>query len=82
MSVEEKAPAKINLGLRIAGKRGDGYHNICSIFQTVDLCDGLRLSSSPESMMTCTPPGFLSDSENLSTEGIEKLIKKLDKFKK
>ena len=25
---------------------------------------------------------FLSDSENLSTEGIEKLIKKLDKFKK
>ena len=34
--------AKINLGLRITGKRNDGYHNIESIFYPVDLCDALE----------------------------------------
>ncbi len=37
----EKAPAKINLTLEVVGKRGDGYHNIESVMQTVDLCDRL-----------------------------------------
>lgn len=33
------APAKINLFLDITGKRQNGYHEIDSIMQTVDLCD-------------------------------------------
>lgn len=33
------APAKINLGLHVFPKRNDGYHNIESIFTTVNLCD-------------------------------------------
>jgi 4-diphosphocytidyl-2-C-methyl-D-erythritol kinase len=36
-----KAPAKINLFLKILGKRQDGYHNILSWFQAVDLFDYL-----------------------------------------
>lgn len=35
------APAKINLGLRVLGKRRDGFHGIQSIFQTVGLRDEL-----------------------------------------
>jgi 4-diphosphocytidyl-2-C-methyl-D-erythritol kinase len=35
--------AKLNLGLRVLGKRSDGYHNLRTIFQTVSLCDSLRI---------------------------------------
>jgi 4-diphosphocytidyl-2-C-methyl-D-erythritol kinase len=34
--------AKINIGLRITGKRPDGYHDIDSIFYPVRLCDALE----------------------------------------
>ena len=33
------SPAKVNLGLWILGKRGDGYHNIITLFHEIDLCD-------------------------------------------
>ena len=33
------APAKVNLSLRILGRRPDGYHDLDTIFQAVDLCD-------------------------------------------
>lgn len=36
------APAKINLYLRVLGKRPDGYHDIDSLFQAVSLFDRLR----------------------------------------
>jgi 4-diphosphocytidyl-2-C-methyl-D-erythritol kinase len=34
--------SKINIGLRITGKRSDGYHNIETIFYPVGLCDALE----------------------------------------
>jgi 4-diphosphocytidyl-2-C-methyl-D-erythritol kinase len=34
-----ESPAKINLLLKITGIRRDGYHNIASVFQMLDLCD-------------------------------------------
>ena len=34
--------AKINIGLRITGKRPDGYHDIETIFYPVGLCDALE----------------------------------------
>ena len=36
------APAKINLTLEVLAKRQDGFHEIRSVIQTVNLCDGLR----------------------------------------
>ncbi|MCF7811298.1 4-(cytidine 5'-diphospho)-2-C-methyl-D-erythritol kinase [bacterium] len=38
-NISLSAYAKINLGLRIVGKRDDGYHNIVTIFQRISLCD-------------------------------------------
>lgn len=40
-----KAFAKINLFLDVLGKREDGYHNIFSVMQSVDLCDELIIST-------------------------------------
>ncbi|MCL6088092.1 MAG: 4-(cytidine 5'-diphospho)-2-C-methyl-D-erythritol kinase [Actinobacteria bacterium] len=37
----EIAPAKINLTLEILNKRNDGYHEIKSVMQTIDICDVL-----------------------------------------
>ena len=39
------APAKLNLFLHVVGVRSDGYHLIQSVFQYIDLCDELTLSS-------------------------------------
>jgi len=41
------APAKINLYLRVLGKRPDGYHDIDSLFQAVSLFDRLRFRKRP-----------------------------------
>ena len=35
------APAKLNLILHITGRRADGYHDLQTVFQFVDLCDEL-----------------------------------------
>lgn len=35
------APAKLNLMLRIVGRREDGYHLLQTVFQFIDLCDWL-----------------------------------------
>ena len=38
------APAKVNLTLEIVGTRPDGYHELASVFATVDLCDRVRVA--------------------------------------
>lgn len=42
-----KAPAKINLGLKVINKREDGFHNIETIFYPVKLFDELYINISP-----------------------------------
>lgn len=37
------APAKINLGLAVLGRRPDGFHELWTLFQAVSLCDRLRI---------------------------------------
>jgi 4-diphosphocytidyl-2-C-methyl-D-erythritol kinase len=38
------APAKLNLFLHVTGRRADGYHELQTLFQLIDLCDELILS--------------------------------------
>ena len=42
------APSKLNLFLHITGRRENGYHELQSIFQLVDLCDWLEFESRPD----------------------------------
>lgn len=41
------APAKINLGLEVRGRRDDGYHDIVTIFQALEFGDTVNLTSAP-----------------------------------
>ncbi len=75
MPLVEKAPAKLNLGLRIVGKREDGYHDILSVFQTVGLYAELPIPPSTESGIECSEPGVPADRNNL-------VLKAEDCFKK
>jgi 4-diphosphocytidyl-2-C-methyl-D-erythritol kinase len=37
------APAKLNLFLHITGRRADGYHELQTVFQLIDLCDTIAI---------------------------------------
>ncbi|MEP6548523.1 MAG: 4-(cytidine 5'-diphospho)-2-C-methyl-D-erythritol kinase [Gammaproteobacteria bacterium] len=43
MAVTWPAPAKLNLFLHIVGRRPDGYHELQTCFQFVDLCDEITI---------------------------------------
>lgn len=46
------APAKLNLFLHITGRRADGYHELQTVFQFVDLCDQLSFRVAPNAKIT------------------------------
>ena len=67
-SVTVRAPAKINLILRILDRRTDGYHDLWSIMQTVALEDELRIRLTPhtgEIRLTCDAQTLAVDRSNL-----------------
>ena len=57
--------AKINWLLRISGKRADGFHEICTVFQTVSLHDNLSFSRCDEIVLTCQDKQIPTDERNL-----------------
>ncbi len=57
--------AKINLGLRITGKRSDGYHNIDTVFFPVPLSDALEIITNPD----VSASGVVFSSSGLSIPG-------------
>lgn len=63
------SPAKVNLFLRIVGRRSNGYHDLASLFQTIDLMDILTFdfeeSAETSLTMTCSDPNIPTDQSNL-----------------
>jgi len=59
-----RAPAKINLGLHIVGKRPDGYHNLISLMVPVNLCDELEFELVPKGIEIRCPNSDLPTNEN------------------
>lgn len=75
-----KAPAKINLFLKVLGKRDDGYHNILSWFQTVSLYDILdfRKTGSAINLTISGLTGLPADSDNLVIKAAELMFRRYD----
>ena len=68
LSIRVFAPAKINLVLRILDRRTDGYHNLWSLMQTVQVEDEITLAlTGAHSGVTlrCDEPSLKTDDSNL-----------------
>jgi 4-diphosphocytidyl-2-C-methyl-D-erythritol kinase len=71
-----KAPAKINLYLKVLDRRPDHYHNISSLFQMVSLYDRLRFYSARRGIRLVTRGEPVpSDSTNLVYQAAERLMR-------
>ena len=69
-----KCPAKINLDLQILDKREDGYHNIKSHFQLIDIYDHLKFKSNKDSnIIIKSQEVYLNDKNNSIYVAAEKL---------
>lgn len=61
------APAKLNLMLHVLGRRADGYHELQTIFQLVDLCDRLEISPRPDGVIRrVSGPADVAESDDLT----------------
>ena len=70
------SPAKINLFLRIIKKRDDGFHELASLFQAIDLGDELsfeKLASGEADVLECSTEGMPLDASNLVLRAVSLL---------
>lgn len=80
-----RAPAKLNLGLRVLGRRADGYHDILTRFVAVDLYDQLAFTRRITGGVTLEiersgqgagPEGFPLDESNLILKAVRLIERK------
>jgi 4-diphosphocytidyl-2-C-methyl-D-erythritol kinase len=62
---EQPAFAKINLGLRVLGRRPDGYHELESVLVPLELHDLLRGRTARRDSFRCSDPTLPADGGNL-----------------
>jgi 4-diphosphocytidyl-2-C-methyl-D-erythritol kinase len=60
-----RTPAKVNLALEILGKREDGYHEISTVLQAIDLFDRLTVEDAPDLSLATTDPALPVGDANL-----------------
>lgn len=70
--------AKINVTLDVLGKRGDGYHELASVMQTIDLYDTICLTAIDEDEVRifCSQPE-LSNEDNLAVRAAQAVRQRL-----
>ena len=62
------APAKINLSLKILGRRSDGFHEIETVIAPISLCDEIRIDRKKDGHridVRCDDPSVPKDKDNL-----------------
>ncbi len=67
--------AKVNLHLEVLRRRGDGYHEIETIYQSVSLADTLDVEFTDDASVriTCTDPEIPTDETNLCARAVAAL---------
>lgn len=68
-----QSPAKINLRLRLLGKRADGYHELDTVFQEMDWADELEFSQNSEFSLEISGANLPTDDRNLITHAAKAL---------
>ena len=78
--MKKTAYAKINITLDIPKIREDGYHELCSVFQTVSLHDELEINVSEndknEIVLTCDAPNVPCNEKNLCWKAAKTFLEK------
>jgi len=75
-----QAPAKINIGLWVKGKRADGYHELASLMQTISLSDTIAIKETREDglRIECDHPAVPTGPENLVYKSAMLLLQRLE----
>ena len=66
-------PAKVNLTLEVLGRRGDGYHELASVFATIDLRDRVRVAPWRALDVHIAPPVDAPVGDDLATRAVRAL---------
>ena len=65
--MEIKSTSKINIGLHVHDKRSDGFHNISTLFQEINLCDTIKIIE--DKNFSCTTNcGTIIEKDNFGTK--------------
>ena len=66
MTLEKSSPCKVNLLLNILGRRADGFHELETVLQPVQVFDRLTFARSGHGIqLSCDAPGLPTDARNL-----------------
>ena len=76
--MELKSSAKLNIGLHVHNLRSDGFHNISTLFQEVNLFDSIKIDEA-ETFSCKTSCGNISEADNFGTKAF-KIVKRLFAF--
>ena len=74
---QEKAYAKINLRLKVLDRRPDGFHEIRTVMQTIDLADILYFYPAQKMQLSCTDEALSSGPDNLVLQAAERFNRRL-----
>ncbi len=66
MRLEKKSPCKVNLLLNILGRRADGFHELETVLQPVNVCDRLTFTRGGAGVeLSCSDANLPVDAQNL-----------------
>jgi 4-diphosphocytidyl-2-C-methyl-D-erythritol kinase len=72
-TIDVRCPAKVNWSLWILDRRADGYHEIETVLQAIDLFDDLRVCPGPDMTLECDDPAIPTDGSNLVLQAADAL---------
>ena len=72
--MSRKAPAKLNLALKVVNKRSDGYHNLKTLFERINLCDDIHIYSRNDGKVriNCSHPHVPQGIKNFAYKAAKK----------
>ena len=68
--ITRNAPAKVNLSLKVLGKREDGFHELESLMVPLGLADELSFQKADSYELICDSPGVPVDESNLVAKAV------------